>query len=138
MINTDGGRYAFSTWTAKLHGTYQAPYSIMITPILRYQAGQPYGRTFVTRTGDFNYGTVRVLAEPITTRRQDNIAIFDIRAEKVFKLPATLKISGIFDLFNAFTSNAEQNLSWSSGSSFLRPLNIIPPRIVRIGARITF
>jgi hypothetical protein len=138
MINSDGGRYVFSTWTAKLHGTYQAPYSIMITPILRVQAGQPYGRTFVTTTGQFNYATVRVLAEPIDARRQDNITIFDFRAEKVFQVTTTLKISGIFDLFNAFNSNAEQNLSWSSGSSFLRPLNIIPPRIVRIGARITF
>jgi hypothetical protein len=57
---------------------------------------------------------------------------------QVFPLPKGVKLSGIFDAFNLFNSNAEQNLSWSSGSSFLRPLNIIPPRIVRIGARVTF
>jgi len=42
------------------------------------------------------------------------------------------------DLFNLFNTNAEQNTSFNSGGSFLRPLSIIPPRIMRIGARITF
>jgi len=79
-----------------------------------------------------------VLAEPIGTRRQDDITLFDLRAEKVFSLPRNLKVSGFLDLFNLFNTNAEQNTSFNSGTSFLRPLNIIPPRIMRIGARITF
>jgi hypothetical protein len=138
MINTDDGRYAFTTWTAKLHGTYEAAYGVKLTPILRYQSGQPIGRVFVASRG-LNYSTsVTVLAEPVGTQRQDDIAIFDVRAEKVFSLPRSLKVSGFLDLFNLFNSNAEQNTSYNSGSSYLRPLNIIPPRIARIGARITF
>jgi hypothetical protein len=62
----------------------------------------------------------------------------DLRAEKVFSLSSRFKVSALLDLFNMFNTNAEQNTSYNSGSSFLRPLNIIPPRIVRIGARITF
>src|SRR5262249_10631717 len=58
MINTDNGRYVFSAWTAKLHGTYEAPYAVHVTPILRVQAGQPIGRVFV---GTFNYGTANIL-----------------------------------------------------------------------------
>ena len=46
-----------------------------------------------------------------------------------------LKVSRFVDLFNLFNSNAEQNTSYNSGTSFLRPLNIIPPRIARIAAR---
>ena len=38
-----------------------------------------------------------------------------------------LKVSRFVDLFNLFNSNAEQNTSYNSGTSFLRPLNIIPP-----------
>jgi hypothetical protein len=49
-----------------------------------------------------------------------------------------VKVSGFLDLFNLFNSNAEQNTSYNSGTSFLRPLNIIPPRIARIGGKITF
>ena len=134
-INTDEGRYVFSTYTMKLHGTYEAPFAVRLTPILRVQSGQPIGRVFV---GTFNYGTVNVLAEPIGTRKQDDIVLFDVRAEKVFAAPRGTKVSGFLDLFNLFNSNAEQNTSFNSGSSFLRPLNIIPPRIARIGARITF
>jgi hypothetical protein len=33
-------------------------------------------------------------------------------------------------------ANSIQNTSWSSGSSFLRPLAIVPPRVLRIGARL--
>ena len=42
MINTDDGRYVFGTWSAKAHGTYQAPWDLLVTPALRMQAGQPY------------------------------------------------------------------------------------------------
>jgi hypothetical protein len=135
MINSDDGRYAFSAWTMKLHGTYEAPFAVHVTPILRVQSGQPIGRVFVAT---FNYGTANVLAEPIGTRKQDDIVIFDVRAEKSLTLTGRLKLSGIVDAFNLFNSNAEQNTSYNSGTSFLRPLNIIPPRIVRVGARITF
>jgi Carboxypeptidase regulatory-like domain len=135
QINTESGRYAFTTWTGKIHGTYEAPAAVKITPILRVQAGQPMGRVF---TYSFNYGSATVLAEPLGTRNQDHIVLFDIRAEKVFKLRAGTSVSGFFDLFNVFNSNAEQNTSFASGTSFLRPLNIIPPRIARIGARFTF
>jgi carboxypeptidase family protein/TonB-dependent receptor-like protein len=137
-INTVDGRYVFTTWTSKLHGTYEAPRGIRITPILRIQAGQPFGRTFVVPSGTLKYANPRILAEPLDARRQDNLVIFDLRAEKVFALTSALKVSGFLDLFNLFNSNAEQNISYSSGASFLRPLNIIPPRIARIGAKFTF
>ena len=139
-INTDNGRYVFTTWTAKIHGTYEAPYAVKVTPILRLQSGQPIGRVFVPLAASrFNYSnSVTVLAEPIGTRHQDNIALFDLRAEKVFRFQGRLGLSGFLDVFNVFNTNAEQNTSYNSGSSFLRPLNIIPPRIARIGARFTF
>ena len=63
MINTDDGRYVFGTWSAKAHGTYQAPWNLLITPALRLQAGQPYGRTIQVT---LNYGAQRILTEPIS------------------------------------------------------------------------
>ena len=134
-INTAGGRYRFSTYTMKFHGTYKAPFEMKVTPVVRVQSGQPIARVFVAT---FNYGTANVIAEPIGTRQQDNIVIFDMRGERTFTLSPRLKVSGIVDVFNLFNSNAEQNTSYNSGTSFLRPLNIIPPRILRIGARLTF
>jgi hypothetical protein len=132
LINTVDGRHHFTLWQGKLHGTFEAPWGLQLTPILRHQAGQPQGRTFQFR---FNYGNQRVLAEPLGTRRQDNITLLDLRTEKVFQLSPRLRLSGFLDIFNMFNANPEQNVTYASGSNFLRPSNIVPPRIARFGAK---
>lgn len=126
------GRYEFRTWSAKVHGTIDIPWGLRITPMLRHQSGQPFGRTFVAR---LNYGTVRMLAEPINARRMDHITIVDLRTEKQFSLGTGRRLSTFLDVFNLFNANPEQNTSWSSGT-FLKPLNIVPPRVARIGVRL--
>jgi hypothetical protein len=134
LINTGpNGQHRFRMWSAKIHGTYAAPWGVRITPYLRHQSGQAFGRTFAT---SLNIGTVRILAEPIGTRRMDNITIVDVRLEKGFRVSRDRRVAGFLDLFNLFNTNAEQNLNWSSGSSFLRPLSIVSPRIARIGAKV--
>jgi outer membrane receptor protein involved in Fe transport len=45
------------------------------------------------------------------------------------------RVTGFFDIYNIFNTNAEQALSTSSGSSFLRPTAITPPRIARVGLK---
>jgi Carboxypeptidase regulatory-like domain/TonB dependent receptor len=126
------GRYEFRTWSAKVHGTYEGPWDVMVTPLLRHQSGQPFGRTFATA---LSYGTVRILAEPIDTRRMDSVTLLDVRVEKAFRLRGGRRVAGFVDVFNLLNANPEQNASWSSGS-FLRPLTIVSPRIARVGAKL--
>jgi hypothetical protein len=135
LINTGkDGRHEFRIWSAKIHGTYVGPWDVRITPFLRHQSGQPFGRTFSTAT---NYApNVRILAEPIGTRRMDNITILDVRVDKGFKLRGHHRLAGFVDVFNLLNANPEQNTSWSSGSSFLRPLSIVPPRLARLGVKL--
>jgi hypothetical protein len=45
------------------------------------------------------------------------------------------RLSPFIDVYNLTNANPIQNTSWSSGSSFLRPLAIVPPRVLRIGAK---
>ena len=133
LIHTDeNGRHQFRTWSIKLHGTYDGPWGVRLTPMLRHQSGQPFGRTFST---SLRYGSVRILAEPIGTRRMDHLTIVDARVEKGFRLPGRHRVAGFVDIFNVFNTNMEQNASWSSGS-FLHPLTIVPPRIARVGAKL--
>jgi hypothetical protein len=127
------GRYEFRVWSARIHGTYAGPWDVWITPLLRHQSGQPFGRTFVTPS---NYGSIRVLAEPIGTRRMDNITILDVRVEKRFRLGGHRRLAGFADVFNLLNANPEQNTSWSSGRSFLRPLSIVAPRLARVGVKL--
>jgi hypothetical protein len=112
---------------------------------LRYQQGFPFGRTFSTAVSarnaagnTVNVGTIRFLAEPLGTRRQDDIIITDLRVEKEFALGSRRDISAFFDVYNMFNSNPAQNLQWSSGTSFNRPLSIVPPRLARIGVKVNF
>lgn len=136
LIGTDGkGRFVFNVWSAKMLGTVQLPYQMRMAATVRQQSGLPYGRTFDT---SLNYGTVRVLAEPMGTFRQRNVVITDVRLEKAFSLGGPVQVSSVLDLFNLFNSNAEERISWNSGASYLRPLQVIPPRVARVSFRLTF
>jgi hypothetical protein len=76
-----------------------------------------------------------MLAEPIGTRRMDDITLLDARVEKGFRLANNRRVAGFVDVFNVLNANPEESTSWSSGS-FLRPLSIVPPRIVRLGVKV--
>ena len=131
LINTgDGGAHEFTTWTAKAHGTYDAPWDLHITPVLRHQSGQPFGRTF---TSQLNYATITVLAEPVGRRRLDNITLLDLHIEKRLRLPGSLRLAAFLDVFNVLNANPEQNVIWSSGASYSRPLSIVSPRVAKTG-----
>jgi hypothetical protein len=135
LINTDGGRFNFSMWTAKINGSYDAPYGLRITPALRFQQGQPFGRTINAGAANgINYGTQRILTEPITSRRQDNIAILDVRVEKFFHF-ANRRLGVFTDVYNLTNSDAAQNITWGSGSTFLQPVSVVGPTIMRFGVK---
>jgi hypothetical protein len=134
-INTEEGRFVYTRSNAKLSGTWETPFwGISMSPMLRYQQGIPFGRTFAST---LSYGSVRFLAEPMGTRRQDTILITDLRVEKTHAFSGR-NISVFFDLYNMFNQNPAQNLQWSSGTSWNRPLSIVPPRLARIGAKLNF
>jgi hypothetical protein len=132
MINTDDGRYVFGNWSAKAHGTYQAPWGLQITPALRLQAGQPYGRTIQVT---LNYGAQRILTEPISTRQQDNIVLLDTRVEKVIKVGGGRSVSLFADGYNLTNANPASNINWGSGATFLLPVTIVSPRLARFGVK---
>jgi hypothetical protein len=131
FINTDDGTLVSTTWQAKILAALRFRGDFRVIPTMRHQAGSPFGRVF-TRT--FNWGNATVRAEPIDTRRTPHINVFDIRTEKAFRLGPG-RVTGFFDLYNIFNTNAEQALTTASGSSWLRPTAITPPRIARVGVK---
>jgi hypothetical protein len=82
-----------------------------------------------------NYGSQRFLAEPVGTRQQDNIILVDTRVEKVFKVVTGKTVSAFIDGYNLTNANAAQNINWGSGSTFLLPTTIVPPRLFRFGIK---
>ena len=135
LINTVGGRNRYATWQGKVSGTVRLAGDWRLTPIVRYQSGMAFGRTFVVSTPTLNYGSATILSEPFGNERAANVTVFDVRSEKAFALPGGGRVLGFFDAYNIFNTNAEQALTSSSGSSFLRPTAITPPRIARVGVK---
>jgi outer membrane receptor protein involved in Fe transport len=132
--NADGTMNT-TDWQMKFSGTWDGVWGLKVSPLLRVQSGQNFGRTILAT---LNYGSVRILAEPMNTRRQDNIVVFDTRVEKAVRSAGGASVALFLDLYNITNANPIQNETWSSGSSFLRPTAIVPPRVARVGTKVTF
>ena len=127
-------------WGLKMTASYDAPYGIRITPVLRHQSGVNFARTIsVPATAGNAFGLIfpasTIYAEPADANREDNIWVFDVRAEKTLTVAPNVKLRGFFDLFNITNSHASETITRSTGSNYLRPANIVAPRTARIGFR---
>ena len=136
LINTDGGRYTFTTWAVKINAPLRgalrrADHTVAQEP--GRAAVRPYHQR--RAANGINYGTARILTEAISTHRQDTITIFDVRVEKAFKLAHRQNLSVFMDGYNLTNTNAATNINWSSGATFLTPSTIVPPRLARFGAK---
>ncbi|HSL20646.1 MAG TPA: carboxypeptidase regulatory-like domain-containing protein [Vicinamibacterales bacterium] len=135
-------------WTFKLFGTYQAPWGINISPVLRHQAGDPLPRRVSVST---NGGTFNVLVEPSGSYRETNVTIFDTRVEKLFRFGGARRLGLFFDAYNINNSHAFQAQESITGlrtitvdgvssqvPRFLYPTVVISPRIFKFGVRYSF
>jgi hypothetical protein len=84
-----------------------------------------------------NYGNQQVQVEPEETNRVNNVTLVDFRMEKGIRFRG-MRASGFFDLFNITNNNADQDINQLAGATYLRPLNIVPPRVARIGMKFEF
>ena len=122
----------FTNWNGKLSGTVDAGWGVRLTPVWKVQSGAPYGRFF---NAALNYGTQIILAEPIGTRRQDTVSVFDIRGEKQFRFGSKARVGVFADVFNIMNSNTAVNVNWRSGASFDKATTVLGPRILKFGAK---
>ncbi|HJU41429.1 MAG TPA: carboxypeptidase regulatory-like domain-containing protein [Vicinamibacterales bacterium] len=128
-------------WDFKLSGTYEAPYGIRVSPLIRHQAGANFSRQIAvgagvaTAAGAIFSGTINV--EDFQARRHDNITVIDLRFDRGFTV-ANVRVRGFVDLFNLSNSNAAETRTITTGAAFLRPTAILAPRTARIGARLSF
>jgi hypothetical protein len=73
--------------------------------------------------------------EPMNSNREDNIWVFDVRAEKTVNFTTRTRARLFFDLFNITNSYAAETISRATGLGYQRPANILAPRTARIGFR---
>jgi hypothetical protein len=108
---------------------------------VRHQAGGNFARSVSTGSvpaaavnAIFN-GTIQL--EPSNFRRHDNITVFDVRVERGFAFNR-IRVRGLFDLFNITNSSAVETRTTTSGTAFLRPTAVLPPRTARVGVRFSW
>jgi hypothetical protein len=132
LINTnDGDRNRQTSWQAKVNASIDVPKTFRVIPMIRYQSGDQFARTFVRNLAA---GAATIMAEPFGSQRKPNIVIADIRSEKRFVV-FKRTLSGFFDVYNIFNNNAEQDLAFASGASYLRPTLVTSPRVARFGMK---
>ena len=136
----------FSVWNFKLSGTVDVGYGVRLTPVWKSQQGYPFGRAFTVNAGAISQG---FLAESVTAHRLQTIKQLDVRAEKNFKLSGRLSLNVLFDVFNVMNANTELNIRATTGTLTISesgvtipalntPTTILPPRIARISARVSW
>src|SRR4029079_10858327 len=99
-------------------------------------------------SGGANTSRVVPLIKPGTmyTPRRTQV---DLRVSKSFRLAGSQKLQVMADIFNAFNSNAAVGatsnageapaaINTTYGSAWLKPLNILQPRYVKLGVQFMF
>jgi hypothetical protein len=119
-------------YSFKLNGSFDLPAGVRLSPVYRFQAGNNYARTFVAT---LNYANPTLNAEPMNANRTAHVNLLDIRIDRAITI-AGKRLMPFFDMYNVTNNNAEQNITVSSGTSWLRPINIVPPRLLRVGVKV--
>jgi hypothetical protein len=125
-----------TVWSVKASGSYDGPFGIRISPILRHQSGANYARTntLAFPAGVTGSGTV-LFMEPMNANREDNIWVFDTRFEKTVSFTSRLRTRLFLDLFNITNSHASETISRATGLGFQKPSAILAPFTARVGFR---
>jgi hypothetical protein len=121
----------------KLSGAYALPLAITFSASYEHRGGYPWARQ-VLYTGGQPIASILVNVEPIGTRRLPSTNQLDIRFEKSFKLAKGQKVSARLNIFNALNENSVLDFVRQSGSKFMLPTSIMPPRIMEVSASYTF
>jgi hypothetical protein len=130
-----------STWSFKATASYDAPYGIRISPVLRHQSGLNFARTLsipASPAAGISVSGALAYAEAANANREDNITVFDIRAEKSFNVTTRLRLRAYLDLFNIANSHASETISRATGLQYLKPTAILAPFTSRVGFRVLF
>jgi hypothetical protein len=134
------GVYDRTGWGLKASGSYDAAWGIRLTPVLRHQSGVNFARQIsVPASAATPFGltlpATTYYAEDASARREDNIWVFDVRAEKTFSFTDRIRARAFVDFFNITNSHASEAITRTTGSTFLRPANILAPFTTRLGFR---
>jgi hypothetical protein len=135
-------------WQVAANALVQLPWSFELAGAYFMRQGHPFAVETTRRLGDD--GLVRVLADntKIDSQRYPTVKNLDLRLAKTVKFGKAGLVMGL-DVFNVFNSNTILGLSRNAGGrgiynydthagAFMRPSEILNPRVARLSARFQF
>jgi hypothetical protein len=128
-------------WGFKASASYDGPWGVRFSPIFRHQSGANYARTLTITAPTGLVGNTRTTtayADATDDNREDNIYVFDIRAEKQLTFTPRVRLRLMFDAFNLTNSHASETITRATGLSYQKPTLIMAPRTARLGFRFLF
>jgi hypothetical protein len=132
----DEGKETSTIWNYKAVGRYTLPWQIGFSGSWKVQSGRQYARnSAVPFPGD---GTQTLRVEEVTANRAPTMSILDFRADKSFGFGRFGRATFMVDVFNALNNGTVMNFATQTGTSYLRVISILDPRIVRFGFRYDF
>lgn len=130
-----------ATYSVKVSGSYLLPGDVSVSGSAIRSMGFPYQSTYnVTRTAfpalTRSSQSVR-LSEP-GLERYPTVTMVDLRLSRPFTFRGGWKVEPLVEVFNV--ANASTVVTWTTavGPSYLKPTEILGPRLVRIGVRVQF
>jgi len=120
----------------KVLGAYAPPGPFRAAAVARYQDGQPFSRVLIA--DGLNQGPELIQAYPRGGQRFTFTATLDARAELRWPLGAARTLGVSLDVFNLLNMDNEVEEDIVTGPAFRAITAVQPPRVVRLGVRLTF
>jgi len=124
-------------WNGKMMGAYVFPAEVQLSANYEHRSGDVFARQ-VRFTGGQTIPAIVLNVEPIGTQRTPNLNLMTFRVEKAFRIQTTQKLGVRLNVYNALNASTATVVEARAGSSFLRPRNILPPRIFELSATYDF
>jgi hypothetical protein len=125
----------------RLSGSYILPGDVSVAGSLISNTGYPYVSTYTISRSIFP-GLTRSSQVAILSSRGDerlpSVTMVDLRFSRAFRFSGNRKVTPQLDIFNIGNASTAVSYGASVGSTYLRPGEIVAPRIVRIGFSIDF
>jgi len=155
LVNADGVLPYNSEWVFKVSGSVDLPWNFMFSGFYQYQTGEHW--TPYVRMRDLYYNDrTTVYMTPRGSEQYDDRSVLDLHLQYDLKLGRDLELALFVDSFNTLNSdkvtrvsqrwgdywyaywNHPEESEWAPTDSYETPTRIQQPRVVRIGAKLSF
>ncbi len=131
--------FANARWQVNANALYQLPLGFEISGNFFGRQGYPNPYYLTLESGFDGYLSVLADGEKIDATRLPALWDLDLRLAKTFRFGESGRLRLSAEMFNVFNSNTELNrVHDASSDAFSRLDEILAPRIVRFGARVSF